>query len=97
MAAKYWMNTTGAVFILSIGWRIMVDNMRAPAGETHMLDPRPRPATWTVAVAVKPVGNLRSNCVFLLCSLVRARALGVCYTYFSNNVLVLVTTSPYSM
>lgn len=31
-----------------------VEKMSDPAGETHTLEPRPRPATWIVAVAVKP-------------------------------------------
>ena len=39
--------------------------MSDPAGETHTFEPRPRPATWTVAVAVKPAGRRRSISVFL--------------------------------
>ena len=47
------------------GWRITVEKMRDPAGDTHTLEPRPRPATWIVAVAVKPWGSRRSSWVFL--------------------------------
>lgn len=36
------------------GWRMTVEKMSDPAGDTHTFDPRPRPATWIVAVAVKP-------------------------------------------
>lgn len=48
-----------------IGWRTTVENINEPAGETHTLEPLPRPATWIVAVAVKPVGRRRSSWVFL--------------------------------
>lgn len=65
-AAMYCKNTTGARAIISAGWRMQVENISCPAGETHTFDPRPRPATWTVAVAVNPLGNLRSSWVFLL-------------------------------
>lgn len=42
-----------------------MENINDPAGETQMFVPRPRPATWTVAVAVKPVGRRLSIAVFL--------------------------------
>lgn len=54
MAARYWTKTTGAVAIFSIGCRTTVLNIKEPAGETQTLEPRPRPATWTVAVKVRP-------------------------------------------
>ena len=49
-----------------MGCRMQVENIREPAGDTQTFDPRPRPATWTVAVAVKPEGRRRSIWVFLL-------------------------------
>jgi hypothetical protein len=42
------------------------ENTKDPAGETQTLEPRPRPATWVVAVAVKPAGRFESNFAFLL-------------------------------
>lgn len=57
MAERYWRKTTGADCIFSTGCRTTVENIKAPAGETHTLDPRPRPATCAVAVAVNPCGN----------------------------------------
>lgn len=62
----YWRKTTGAWFSSETGWRTMVEKIRQPAGDTQTLSPRPRPATWTVAVAVKPVGRRRSIWVFLI-------------------------------
>lgn len=59
------MNTTGADWILSIGCRTTVEKISAPAGEIQTLEPRPRPATWTVAVAVNPFGKRWSNFMFL--------------------------------
>lgn len=47
------------------GWRMTVEKISDPAGDTHTLDPRPRPATWIVALAVKPWGSRRSIWVFL--------------------------------
>ncbi len=47
---------------------MQVESIRDPAGETQTLEPRPRPATCTVAEAVKPVGRWWSNRVFLLTS-----------------------------
>lgn len=79
------------------GWRMTVEKMSDPAGDTHTLLPRPRPATWMVAVAVKPWGSRRSSWVFLrfirdlLLHFVEYMRL-----YFSNIVFVLVTTSPYN-
>ena len=65
-AAMYWRNTTGAWVSSETGWRTMVEKIRQPAGDTQTLSPRPRPATWIVAVAVKPVGRRRSIWVFLI-------------------------------
>lgn len=65
-AAMYWRKPTGAWVSRETGWRTMVEKMRQPAGDTQTLLPRPRPATWTVVVAVKPVGRRRSNWVFLI-------------------------------
>jgi hypothetical protein len=48
------MKITGADWIFSIGCRTTVENINEPAGEIQTLEPRPRPATWTVAVAVNP-------------------------------------------
>ena len=42
-----------------------VENMSDPAGDTHTFEPRPRPATCTVAEAVKPVGSLCKSWTFL--------------------------------
>lgn len=42
-----------------------VENIKEPEGEIQGFRPRPRPATWTVAVNVRPVGRRRSVCVFL--------------------------------
>ncbi len=67
-AAIYCRKTTGAWVVKDIGWRTRVENMSDPAGETHTLEPRPRPATWMVAVAVKPAGRRRRISVFLFCS-----------------------------
>ena len=39
--------------------------MRAPAGATQTLEPRPLPVTCVVAVAVNPCGNRRTSCGFL--------------------------------
>jgi hypothetical protein len=38
--------------------------MREPGGETQILEPRPRPASWVVAVKVVPVGRRRRRRVF---------------------------------
>ena len=67
-AARYCRNTTGAWDVKETGWRTTVENKSDPAGETHILEPRPRPATCTVAVAVKPAGRRRKISVFLVCS-----------------------------
>ena len=42
-----------------------MENINDPAGETQKFVPRPRPATCTVAVAVKPVGRRLRTAVFL--------------------------------
>jgi len=65
-AARYCTKTMGALLVNSMGCRMQVENIIDPAGETQTLEPRPRPATWTVAEAVKPVGRWRSSLVFLL-------------------------------
>lgn len=65
MADRYWMNTTGADCIFSTGCFTTVEKISEPAGEIQTLDPRPRPATWTVAVAVNPCGSSRRSFVFL--------------------------------
>lgn len=54
MAARYCRKVTGAVGISFVGWRITVENIKDPAGETQTFVPRPRPAICTVAVAVNP-------------------------------------------
>lgn len=56
---------TGADWIFSIGCRTTVEKIKEPAGEIQTFEPRPRPATWTVAVAVNPWGSRPSSCVFL--------------------------------
>ena len=65
IAARYWMNTTGAALPNSKGCFMHTEKTREPAGETQTLDPRPRPATWVVAVNVKPGGSLDRSLVFL--------------------------------
>lgn len=62
----YWRKTTGARVSSETEWRTIVENIRQPAGDTQTLSPRPRPATWTVAVAVKPAGRRRNIWVFLI-------------------------------
>jgi len=86
---------------MDMSCRTTRENIREPAGETHTFVPRPRPATWTVAEAVKPVGRRRRICVFLsTVSAVhtkhqpRKRGGKGRVDYFSSMVLVLVTTSP---
>src|SRR6266566_3168635 len=37
--------------------RMQVEKSRQPTGETHTFEPRPRPAVWREASAVKPVGR----------------------------------------
>lgn len=71
-----------------------VESIRDPAGDIQTFDPRPRPATWTVAVAVKPFGRRERSLVFLIERLARIQRTRL-LKYFSNIVLVLVTTSPY--
>lgn len=56
-AVRYWTNTTGACWVSFMGCFITVLNIREPGGETQTLEPRPRPAIWVVAVAVKPVSR----------------------------------------
>lgn len=68
IAARYWMKTTGAVVLRSMEWGIQTENTRDPAGETQTLEPRPRPATWVVAVSVKPSGRLVKSFIFLFAS-----------------------------
>lgn len=41
------------------------ENMRDPGGAIQTFEPRPRPATWVVAVRVKPVGSLETSLGFL--------------------------------
>lgn len=64
MAARYWINTTGAVE-REIGCVRQRERISEPAGETQMFDPRPRPASWVVAVNVKPAGRRVRRLVFL--------------------------------
>lgn len=85
----------GACVSNETGWRITVEKMRDPAGDTHTLEPRPRPATWVVAVAVKPWGSRRRSWVFLYSSEISYHRENI-GTYFSKIVLVLVITSPYN-
>lgn len=59
------MKTTGAVLLSNIACFMQTENTRDPAGDTQTLEPRPRPATWVVAVNVKPVGRFESSFVFL--------------------------------
>jgi hypothetical protein len=87
------MKTTGAVLLNSMGCFIQTEKTSDPAGETHTFEPRPRPATCVVAVHVNPVGRWARSFAFLLSvSVVAVEKFSA--TYFSNNVLVLVTTSP---
>jgi hypothetical protein len=65
MAARYCINTTGEVLLRSIACFMHTEKTKDPAGDTHTLEPRPLPATWVVAVNVKPVGRFVSNFVFL--------------------------------
>ena len=62
---RYCMNTTGAVSAWAKETRRTVLNISEPGGETQTFEPRPRPATWVVAVAVKPLGRLLSRVGFL--------------------------------
>lgn len=66
IAARYWINTTGAVEESAIECFRHTERIRQPAGETQTFEPRPRPATWVVAVNVKPVGRLERSFVFLV-------------------------------
>ena len=59
------MKMTGADCVSMIGCRNTVLNMRAPGGATQTLEPRPRPAIWVVAVAVKPGGRCLRSLGFL--------------------------------
>lgn len=86
IAAKYWINTTGADCIFSSGWRSTVENISAPAGDTQTFDPRPRPATWVVALAVKPLGSLRSSLGFLTRQSCLASVIGQVYLLFQDRV-----------
>ena len=45
IAARYCMKTTGAVVLRSIECFMHVEKIKQPAGDTHTLEPRPRPAT----------------------------------------------------
>lgn len=65
MAAMYCRKTMGREAARCAGWLMTVDMMRQPAGASHTLVPRPRPATCVVAVAVKPVGSFSSSFGFL--------------------------------
>jgi len=65
IAAMYWMNMHGAVVLRIMEWFMQTEKIRQPAGETQTLDPRPRPATWVVAVSVNPVGSLDRSFGFL--------------------------------
>ena len=47
---------------------MQVENTSAPIGDTQTLDPRPRPATWSVATAVKPLGRRCRSSKFLIIS-----------------------------
>lgn len=44
---------------------MVYEKMRQPGGETQTFDPRPRPATWVVAVTVKPGGKVERSLGFL--------------------------------
>ena len=92
IAARYWMKTTGAVLLSSIGCFMVVEKIRQPGGDTHTFEPLPRPAIWVVAVQVNPGGILESNFAFL--DRLACLAILSCKTYFSSRVLVLVRTSP---
>jgi hypothetical protein len=71
-----------------------IDHSNDPAGETQTFDPRPRPATWVVAVNVNPLGKWVRSFEFL--ELISKSLNEIAKnTYFSNMVFVLVTTSPY--
>src|SRR3954454_14227896 len=59
------MKTTGAVLLSNIECFMQTDIIRDPAGDTHTLDPRPRPATCVVAVKVNPLGKWESSFGFL--------------------------------
>lgn len=59
------MKTMGRVAARWAGWLMTVEKSRLPAGATQTLAPRPRPATWVVAVRVKPVGSLERSLWFL--------------------------------
>jgi hypothetical protein len=59
------MKTTGATFESAMECLMQVEKIKEPAGDIQTLDPRPRPATCTVAVAVKPLGRCERSLVFL--------------------------------
>ena len=65
IAARYWMKTTGAVLLRSMACFMHTERFNDPAGDTHTLEPRPRAASWVVAVNVKPVGRFESSFAFL--------------------------------
>lgn len=58
---------------------IHVEKISDPAGETQTLDPRPRPATCTVAVAVNPFGRRERSLGFLCRQLVMSAVRGGVY------------------
>src|SRR4051812_48603322 len=97
-AARYCMKTTGRIAEMLAGGVMTVDIMSAPCGDTQTLEPRPRPATWVVAVKVKPVGSVARSFGFLWLlsqhSILSVHS-GAVEAHFSRTVLVLVTTSPY--
>lgn len=65
MAARYWRKMTGALVMMETGCLTTMENIRDPGGETQTFDPRPRPATWMAATAVRPLGSLESSFGFL--------------------------------
>lgn len=92
------MKMTGAELLSDMGCFIVMEKIKDPAGETQTLEPRPRPATWVVAVTVKPSGTLERSFGFLgpIVSKEFHELQSMDGSYFSSKVLVLVTTSPYN-
>jgi hypothetical protein len=69
--------------------------IREPGGASHTFEPRPRPATCVVAVAVNPWGTALRSLGFLQSEgLLAGQRDAWAGSHFSSSVLVLVTTSP---
>lgn len=66
-----------------------------PAGESHELPPRPRPANWIVARETIGTGRARRKDGFLRGYQRAFQCPWLEYTHLSNMVCVLETTSPY--